>query len=129
MAYTTEFIDDGHGVLHTGSGIVTGRELITASEQDLQAMRDGLPLRYGLIDFTGITRFEAGSDEIRSVARLSVSMAKIIGTAHVAIIAPHDVAFGMSRMWEAYAHAADWHTYVFRHRPEAEAWLALRRGG
>lgn len=128
MAYTTEYIDDGHGVLHIGSGIVTGGELIEATAQELQAVRDGLPLCYGLIDFTDIERFAVVADEIRSIARLSVAIAGIIGEARVAIIAPQDVAFGMSRMWAGYAHATAWKTHVFRRRPEAETWLAAPPG-
>jgi hypothetical protein len=125
MAFATEFIDVGRGVLHTGSGTVTGQELIAGARLDLQAARDGLPLRYGLVDFTDIARFEVGSGDIREVARIDIELAKIIGTARVAVIASQDVAFGMSRMWEAYVHATAWQTQVFRDPAAARDWLAM----
>ena len=129
MALTMEFIDDGRGVLHVGSGVVSGAELIAAAGRDLAAAREGLPLAYGLVDLTDTTRFDALAGDIREVARINLALAGIIGRACVAVVAPQDVAFGMSRMWEAYMHAAAWETCVFRQRAEADAWLAAHTGG
>lgn len=129
MALATQYIDDGRGLLHTGSGIVTGQELIAGATQVLDDIRGGLPICYALIDLTDITGFEVSSDDIRGVAKLNLSMAEIIGPARVAVVAAHDIAFGMARMWEAYAHTTAWQTQVFRDRSEAENWLTVFRHG
>jgi hypothetical protein len=40
-----------------------------------------------------------------------------------AVVAPYDVGFGMSPMWEMLTEGPGWFTRAFRTRPEAEAWL------
>lgn len=127
MALATEYIDDGRGLLHTGSGIVTGQELINGASQVLHDIRGGLPICYAMIDLSDISGFEVSSEDIRDVAKLNVSMAEVIGPARVAVVAAHDIAFGMARMWEAYAHTTAWQTQVFRDRLEAENWLTVFR--
>lgn len=126
MAFSTEYIDGGRGVLHVGHGIVTGNELIAAAEHNLQAVRDGMPLRYGLGDFSGITRYAASPEEVQEVARIHAEIAALIGDAFTATIAPSDHAYGMSRLWGAYADVTGWEIGIFRTRAEADAWLAPR---
>jgi uncharacterized membrane protein (DUF2068 family) len=127
MALATEYIDDGRGLLHTGSGIVTGQELVNSAAQVLHDIRGGLPICYALIDLTDIAGFEVSSENIRDVAKINLSMAEVIGPARVAVVAAHDIAYGMARMWEAYAHTTAWQTQVFRDRIAAENWLTVFR--
>jgi hypothetical protein len=47
----------------------------------------------------------------------------------VAIVAPSDLAFGIARMWEAFAEVTRWNTHVFRSRAEADPWLRPWAGG
>jgi hypothetical protein len=129
MTLSTEYFDDGHGLLHYGSGILTGREIIASAEHDLQTVKGGLPLRYILVDMTDIEQLKASSVEIREVAQINIAMAKVVGVIGVALVAPQDAPFGMARMWEAFAHATAWHTQVFHDRPAADLWLAAFRRG
>ena len=126
MAYSTEFIDGGRGVLHIGQGVVTGAELRAAAEKNLQAARDGMPLCYGLADFSDVTHYAANAEEVQAVARIQADIAGIVGTAFAAVVAPTDHAFGMSRLWAAYADVTGWEIGVFRDRAEADNWLAAR---
>ena len=124
MAYTTEFVDEGRGVLHTGHGVVTGAEIIDGASHLLQAVQGGMPLRYGLVDFSGITQFAVSTPEIKAIARLNIATAEIMRKVCATIIAPSDHAFGMARMWQAHADATAWNTRVFRDAGEARGWLA-----
>lgn len=129
MAYTTELLDHGRGVLHVGSEIVTGKELLDGSMLVFQALRSGHPICYGLPDFTAITQFQVGTDDIKALAKINTEMAKIVRQPTcVAVVAPSDLAYGISRMWEVYVEPTLWKTRVFRSRPEANAWLAERIG-
>ncbi len=123
MAYTTEFVDEGRGVVHTGHGVITGDEIIDAATCALQAVQGGIPLRYALVDFSGITQFSVNTAEIKSIAHVNIAIAEIIRDICVAIIAPSDHAFGMARMWQAHVDATDWDTCVFRDADAARAWL------
>jgi hypothetical protein len=129
MAYTTEFVDEGRGVLHTGHGVVTGAEIIDGAARLLQAVQGGMPLRYGLVDFSGITQFTVSTPEVKTIARLNIATAEIVRDVWASIIAPSDHAFGMARMWEAYANATAWNTCVFRETDAARAWLGERLVG
>jgi hypothetical protein len=124
MAYTTEFVDAGCGVLHTGGGLVTGDEVIDASTCVLQATRDGMQLRYAVADFTDTVAFSVNTDEIKAIARINIAVAEINRDLCVAVIAPSDHAFGMARMWQAHAGPTEWETCVFRDADEARRWLA-----
>lgn len=124
MAYRTEFIDDGRGVLHTGLELVTGAEIIAGVARDLQGVRDGMPLCYAFVDLTGSTQLSVHPDEVKAIARLNLAVAEVRRHVCVAVVAASDHAFGMARMWEAHAGATDWTTYVFREAAKAKAWLA-----
>ena len=128
MAYTTEFVDEGRCVLNTGCGVVTGAEIIDGASRLLQAVQDGMPLRYGLVDFTDIDQFLVSTPEVKAIARLNIATAEIARNVCAAIIAPSDHAFGMARMWEVYANATDWERRVFRDADAARDWLAQRIG-
>ena len=41
----------------------------------------------------------------------------------VAIVANSDIAYGLSRMYEALLSGTDWDVRVFRTRPEAVQWI------
>jgi hypothetical protein len=128
MAYPTEFVDAGRGVIHIGSGTVTGSDIVDGAKRSLQAAQDGMPLRYALTDTSAITTFSISADDIRNIARINMDLSRILRIFSVAIIAPSDHAFGMARMWQAHAHATEWETAVFRDAGEARRWLAASVG-
>lgn len=111
----------------TASGTFTDQELIDTKMHILEVMRQGMPVDYGLVDFSDIDRFAVDSAGIREAARIDMAMAQTVGKVTVAVIAPSDIAFGMARMWEIYVHPTHWDTCVFRNRIEAESWLAAQR--
>ena len=124
MTYTTEFVDNGRGVLHAGLGVVTGAEIIDGATCALQAVQDGMPLRYALVDFTASTQLSVNTDEVRAIARINIAVAGINSDICVAIVAPSDHVFGMARMWEVHVDTTAWPTHVFRDAGDARAWLA-----
>lgn len=123
MPYTTEFIDDGTGVLHVGSGIVSSGEIVAGSHEVQSDEARARRLTHGLVDLTDVTELHVTAADMRIIAQASKRTAKFMPRGAVAIVAPRDYIFGMARMWESLVDEDGWTTRVFRDRAEAEAWL------
>jgi hypothetical protein len=123
MGYTTEFIDDGRGMIHTGEGVLTGEDLIAGSMRLRAEMKRGGRVEYAMSDLSAVTEMRATPDDLRQLAEAQLVTAQILPKALAAVVAPHDHVFGMARMWEAYADATGWETRVFRDRASADRWL------
>lgn len=123
MAYSTEYTLDGLGVIHRGEGIVAGAEVIAAAAEHYRLEERARRLRYGVVDFTNVTELQITAAEAQAIAEEDRLTAALAPDVAVAVIAPQDHVFGMSRMWETFAEATGWSTRVFRGRAEALTWL------
>lgn len=79
---------------------------------------------YGPADLSGVK-----AEHLRELAEISLDVAKQNPDLLVAIVAPADLTFGLSRMWESLADEAHWRTQVFREEDEARAWLVRETSG
>jgi len=127
MPYTTEVIDNGKGVLHTGSRTVTGQDLIASAATLLQQIKNGLRPEYGFTDLSGVTDFTVTSGEIERNADLNKEIARLCPSVRVAIVASADVVYGMARKWQAHVDESGWTSMVFRTKEEAAEWLKQGR--
>ena len=123
MAYSTEYTLDGLGVIHRGEGIVTGADVIAASADHHRLEDRARRLRYGIVDFTEVTELRVSAAEAQAIADEDRLTAALTPDVVVAVVAPQDHVFGMSRMWETLAESTGWTTRVFRDRAEAVGWL------
>jgi hypothetical protein len=129
MSVETVFLHGGVSVHRIASGDVTGQDFV-AADNELLAMPEQLArCRYVIMDFTSISRMNISGADVRQIADLEQRMAAVQPHVTVAIVAPTDVAFGMSRMWEVLAEKTGWETMVFRTRPEAEEWVGQKSEG
>ncbi len=123
MSYTTEVINNGTGILHIGSGTVSGNDLMTSASTVLKLVQEGLTPKYGLADLTDVTEFTASSSEIARNAALNNEIARLLPSITLAIVAPTDNIFGMVRMWLTHTDTSTWKSQVFRRKEDALAWL------
>jgi hypothetical protein len=123
MPYTTEVIDNGTGILHVGSGTVSGNDLMTSASKVLKLVQEGLTPKYGLTDLTNVTKFAVSSSEIARNAALNNDIARLLPSVTLAIVAPTDNIFGMVRMWLTHTDTSTWKSQVFRNKEDALAWL------
>jgi len=65
---------------------------------------------------------------VRRLIEVDRSLVELIPRTAIAIVAPKDELFGLSRMWEMMVGVPGWETRVFRSRADAEAWLATVPG-
>lgn len=123
MPGTIEFVEDGRGLVFSGSGVLTGQEILEAKEA---LAADEAPLRtvkFALVLLEDVTAVDVTVGDLRAAAIVDRRLAQMMPNAAVAIVAPRDHDFGIARMWEAIADVPEWTTYVFRSREEADAWL------
>ena len=78
------------------------------------------PRYWELVDLRDVDRFETAGVTIEAVARLRVFHANV----RRAAIAPTDLAFGLARIFAAYAECHGQEVEVFRDASDADEWLA-----
>jgi hypothetical protein len=123
MSASTEFVENGRGVIFHGVGELTGQEVI-AVKQKLAADEEGVRLlEFALVLLVGVRTFDITADEVRMVAAIDHRLARLVPHLKVGVVAPRDHDFGMARMWEVIANVPGWTKSVFRDRVEAEAWI------
>lgn len=122
MSINLKFTDDKQGIYVTLKGKVTLEDFIVGAseaytEDNIQAQQ------YQIIDFTNCSSFDLSNNDMREIARIDIEASQSNPDIKIAIIAATDVAFGMSRVYEAYADETGFDIKVFRKSEDAEAWI------
>ena len=125
MPYQMCFTDTGADVRF--SGVTTGAEIVAAKAEAL-AHPFGRPLGFLLFDFTGAEQFDVPTADVRRVASEDREYAATHPPFAIAVVAPQDLEYGLSRMWQAFVDDTPIASTVARTRAEALAWLAADRG-
>lgn len=102
---------------------------LTQATRELLAWEDARLERLygGIIDHSGATSFNVDSSKLEVVVSLDMQLAQRVRKGFlVAVAAPRDLQFGLSRMWQMLAEATGWEIMVLRDRQEAFAWLRSR---
>ncbi len=128
MPIDVRYLDDGIGVSWLGRGIVTGQDLIDASEETFAPEERLKQVRYALVDLTQIEGVSISPADIRKKATLDGRASSVAPNAVVALVAAEDLMFGLARIWDAYVDGLSWETMVFRSVAEAESWIQERVG-
>lgn len=127
MSIEVRFLDYGIGigigVCWFGQGVITGQDLLEASQETFKSEEILKQIKYALIDFTSIDKESIQTQNIRAKAGMDKMAAKINPDIVVALIASKNVMFGLSRMWEVFVDQIGWKTKVFRSKTEAELWV------
>lgn len=111
-------------------GDVTGNDFTLATRELLGWDEARLKkLVGGLVDQTQAAAFEVDSARMQTLIDLDLRLAEKVQRGFlVAVAAPGDLQFGMSRMWQSLADATGFEIRVFRNRPDAMTWLRSRAG-
>ncbi|HVK11815.1 MAG TPA: hypothetical protein VM597_23785 [Gemmataceae bacterium] len=126
MPATLDVVDDGRGYLITGTGVLTAPDILTIKSGVESDPADHSHLAYWLVDLSGVAEIRLTGQDVRSIVDIDRRLARRMPAAVVAVVAPGDAAFGLSRMWEILAEGIGWPTGVFRDRTEAETFLLAR---
>jgi hypothetical protein len=114
---------DGIGTVFTSSGLLTGQDLLDVDARLHEEVQRNPAIRYLLVDHSAIPEERVDSEAIRELAKRTAKNLEVVSDGIVAIVAPNDVLFGLSRMWEIQAEQPNLLTRVMRTRTEAIAWL------
>lgn len=114
---------DGIGAVYTSSGVLTGQDLLDADARVREEARRNPGFRYVFVDHSAIPEEKIDTESLQVLAERTSETLELIPAGMVAIAAPSDVLFGLSRMWETQAEQPGLVTFVARTRDEAVAWL------
>ena len=117
-----KYIDDGIGIECTILGDATLDKILKAAEEVYSEEYITIQ-KYQIIDFTECTSFQLSSDDMRAIVEVDIEVSKSNPDIIIAIVAPDDIAFGMSRVYEAYAEETGFRIKVFRDKKESRLWI------
>jgi len=117
-----KYIDEGIGIECTILGDATLDKILKAAEE-VYSEEYITKQKYQIIDFTECTSFQLSSDDMRAIVEVDLKVSKSNPGLIIAIIAPKDIAFGMSRVYEAYADETGFRIKVFRDKKESQLWI------
>ena len=123
MPYEMRFTGTGADVRFTG--VATGAEVVEAKARAL-AHRYERGLSFPIFDLGGAERLDIPTADVRRVAREDREYAETHPPIAIAVVAPHDLEYGLSRMWQAFVDDTPIESKVARTRDEVLVWLADR---
>lgn len=122
MPIFTEIIKSRSLVSTRVEGVLTIKELLEKQEALLNHP-DFDPMFDHLFDMSGITSVEdLRVSELQSLASVRI----FSSSSRRAIVAPGDLEYGFSRMYEAFSNSTDSNYSVFRNREDALKWLEVK---
>ena len=109
-------------LITVASGTVTEHDLLDHLESHVEdpEIRPGMK---EIVDLSEVTLLELPADSIRRLIDFELAHPEPFHEARMAIVAPHDLPYGLSRMYQILSDEAGAEVGVFRDRPEAERWL------
>ncbi len=123
MGYTTELTEDYVGIVHVGSGLVTGADLLEACRSTTQLLQNTENFHYEFIDFSEVAELRISPEELEEIVAQDRFAATFRPDAVIVIVAPREDLFEIATQWERRVQDIGWNTHISRNRPEALAWL------
>jgi hypothetical protein len=123
MPVDVQIVHGGLGRLFVCRGVLAGGELIARNAEMLSAEGNYKGVRWALIDESATTSVAISTAEVQTIVEQDGRLAAALPELVIAVVAPHDIGFGLSRMWEILTERPGWSLRVLRSSSEAEIWL------
>ncbi len=123
MPYETELTEDFMGVVHRGSGMVTGKEILRGSLALSQLVQNTENFHYEFVDLSEATGIRITEHDLREIVTLDRMTAFFRPHAVVVVVAPDERLFAVAKRWESLVRSLGWNTHVSHSRSEARDWL------
>ncbi len=119
-------IAGGKGLVYECYGRVEGEDHVRAN-RGVMADSKALGSRYFcIIDHSGATELAYDGTAVKQIVEQDKQMMSVIRPGFlIAVVAPGNLEFGFSRMWQSMAEITGWEILVVRSRDEAERWIRL----
>lgn len=123
MPIETEVVADAGRVIFTVRGGFTSAEFAAAVDE--AAAKPGWrPAMDALFDISEGAGDQLSPQALKQMARFMWRNTARLGAGYrVAVVAPRDVDYGLTRMFQAYMDGPPFDLKIFRDRSAAEAWL------
>lgn len=96
-------------------------------EEDIYSKIDDDAYRYQIVDLAGVTKVDMSVDELRKFAEGDKAAVERSGPVVAAFVAPSDLTYGLSRMFETLLGGSGAVTSVFRDFEAAREWVLAQR--
>lgn len=108
----------------TGSffGAISGQEILSVGQQLILDPNWENGFRV-LFDYSDVTNINIDSSDIRRIVAQDQTNLSAFNHCRIAVVAPHDLVFGMARMWELLSENNNLTAAIFRDSLSAMAWL------
>jgi hypothetical protein len=124
MSVDVASIQAGTGLLLICSGEVTSKDLIDAKKRLKVSPQRIHECRYAIVDFVLVSELKLSASEVRELAEQDIRIAALLVPGLVvAVVAPTEATFGLSRMWQVLAETTGWETTVVRTREDGQDWI------
>ena len=123
MPFPTELTKDCLGIVHAASGLVTGDEMVEASNAATQLVQNTENFQYEFSDFTEVTELRVDPEHLEKIAATDHQAAHFRPNAIIVIVAPQDFAYEMAQQWQKKVSDLNWTIHLSRERREAVRWL------
>jgi hypothetical protein len=111
---------DGIGIVGTSVGLVSGQDLLDATARLREEVEGNPRIRYAVMDFSAIPEESIDTESLRVLATQRI---KSVSGIFVVVVAPSEIFFGLSRMWQMLAEREGLISRVVRTRAKAITWL------
>lgn len=119
-------IAHGQYIAFRATGAITGPEILAANRWLYTEFPDSDLARFQLWDFSEATIIQVNIDRIPAMAGQDKQAVQSLSQLVIACVAPDDLIYGLSRMWQAFADDEAIDTQVFRDLRSAEAWMLAK---
>lgn len=125
MPLSISMTDDG-GLLIEAHGTITDADLQVGNDALYNDVALTKRLRYQLMDVSGAERIDISSEQLARAGEADRKALAINPHMRIAVVVSRDVAYGIARIWRAYAdmHADQSDSFrIFKSRKEAHDWI------
>jgi len=123
MPFNTEFTEDYMGIVHVGTGIVTGAEILQGCRSVTALVQTTENFHYKLVNLAAATDVRVSEEELNQIIAEDRLIAAARPHAAVAIVAPNEQITAVARHWENRVEGLGWLTHISRTASEAWCWL------
>ena len=127
MAITFSLNQEEGYFVSKSSGEITDDELLNSYKEYFEN-EEWIPLSNELADLSELDKTTVTSDGVERLAKYirNLLIQRGITTYHTAVYAPHNLAFGLARIYQVMSHESPESVMVFRQLSDAISWIKER---
>ena len=108
--------------------IVKGQVKVEEIARKIEEYHTGESAKFAIWDFSAADLTTLSSEQLRSLVDVGKKFAERRAGGKTALVVPHDLAFGLGKMWESHSKIESFavENRAFRSIEEAKSWLEIK---